>query len=108
MKRYSNTSPNTRAIIAPKNPDAPFLVLTSSESGRLEKTGQNPAILSVETLLSLGGPTSPIKAIRARCVDCCGGVVGEVRKCTALRCPLWPFRIGKNPFHGKARGQHGE
>jgi len=50
----------------------------------------------------LGHPESPIRAIRAKCVDCCGGYAAEVRKCTAIDCPLWPFRMGVNPFHGKA------
>jgi len=100
MNRYSNAKPNTRAIITPEKPSAPFWMLTPAASGRLEKTGQNPAFISTEALLSLGVPTSPIKAIRARCVDCCGGAVSEVRKCTAFNCALWPYRMGKNPFHG--------
>lgn len=107
MNRYSNAIPNTRAIIPRKNPDAPFLVVAPSENGRCEKTGQNPTILSVKTLLSLGGETSPIKAIRAHCVDCCGGSTSEVRKCTAYRCPLWPFRMGKNVFHGRKGARDG-
>jgi hypothetical protein len=41
---------------------------------------------------------SPLKVIRAKCVDCCGGQVGEVRKCVATTCPLWSFRMGHNPF----------
>jgi len=36
--------------------------------------------------------------IRAHCLDCCGGSSDEVRKCTALDCPSWPFRIGTNPW----------
>jgi hypothetical protein len=44
---------------------------------------------------------SPIKAIRAKCVDCSGGSFAEVRKCVATAWPLWPFRMGRNPFHGK-------
>jgi hypothetical protein len=37
-------------------------------------------------------------AIRARCLDCVGWVPSEVRACCAMRCPLWPFRMGDNPF----------
>ena len=33
-------------------------------------------------------------AIRNKCIDCCGGVRAEVRKCPATNCPLWPFRMG--------------
>ena len=35
------------------------------------------------------------KAIRAKCIDCMGGDKSEVRKCTAVKCPLFPFRMGK-------------
>jgi hypothetical protein len=34
------------------------------------------------------------QAIRNKCIDCCGGVRAEVRKCSATNCPLWPFRMG--------------
>ena len=40
---------------------------------------------------------TPIQAIRAKCLDCCCGQVNEVKLCTAERCPLYPFRMGKNP-----------
>ena len=41
---------------------------------------------------------SPIKAIRAFCLDCCGGSPAEVRECSAKSCQLKPFRFGKNPY----------
>ncbi len=41
---------------------------------------------------------SPIKAIRAKCLDCCCGQKEEVKLCPATACPLYPFRLGKNPF----------
>ena len=41
---------------------------------------------------------SPIKAIRAFCLDCCGGSPTEVRECSAKSCQLKPFRFGKNPY----------
>jgi len=41
---------------------------------------------------------SPIKAIRAKCLDCCCGQKEEVKLCPATSCPLYPFRLGKNPF----------
>ena len=34
------------------------------------------------------------QAILAKCLDCSGGIRGEVRKCTVTRCPLWPYRMG--------------
>ena len=44
---------------------------------------------------------NPVKAIRAFCIDCCGGSSNEVKLCTALHCVLYPFRLGKNPFRTK-------
>ena len=42
--------------------------------------------------------TNPVKAIRAKCLDCCCGSSAEVANCTATRCALFPFRFGKNPY----------
>ena len=42
--------------------------------------------------------TSPLKAIRAKCLDCCCGQANEVKLCATLKCPLHPFRMGKNPY----------
>ena len=36
----------------------------------------------------------PLKAIRAKCLDCCGYVAKEVRLCTAKDCPLYLYRFG--------------
>jgi hypothetical protein len=41
---------------------------------------------------------SPMEAIRARCLDCSAGSATEVRLCAHVRCPSWPFRMGKNPW----------
>ena len=49
---------------------------------------------------------NPISAIRAHCIECMGGQVHEVARCTATQCSLYPFRMGKNTMHqkyGKAR-----
>lgn len=40
---------------------------------------------------------TPIKAIRAKCLDCSGGQYTEVRLCPVERCPLYPYRMGKRP-----------
>ena len=42
--------------------------------------------------------TNPVKAIRAKCIDCSGGDRKEVSHCPITRCPLYPFREGKNPY----------
>ncbi len=41
---------------------------------------------------------SPVKAIRAKCLDCCCGSPAEVNRCHLDDCALHPFRFGKNPF----------
>lgn len=40
---------------------------------------------------------TPIKAIKAKCLDCCCGQREEVKMCPVEDCPLWAFRLGKNP-----------
>lgn len=41
--------------------------------------------------------TTPLKAIRLKCLDCCCGSAHEVKLCPASSCPLYTFRLGKNP-----------
>lgn len=41
--------------------------------------------------------TNRRNAIRAMCVICMGGMIQEVAKCTSTQCPLFQFRMGKNP-----------
>ncbi len=41
---------------------------------------------------------NPVKAIRAKCLDCCCDSANEVKLCPVQTCPLYPFRFGKNPF----------
>ncbi len=45
--------------------------------------------------------TSPIKAIKAHCADCCCGSAHEVKLCPVKDCALYPFRLGKNPYRTK-------
>ncbi len=40
---------------------------------------------------------TPLKAIRAACLHCCAGQAKEVRECHLDNCPLWPYRMGRNP-----------
>ena len=44
---------------------------------------------------------NPVKAIRAKCLDCCCGQTKEVALCASSNCPLYPFRFGKNPYRSK-------
>lgn len=48
---------------------------------------------------------SPVKAIRAYCIECSGNSCKEVRECIIKNCPLYPFRLGKNP-NRKGIGYH--
>ena len=43
-------------------------------------------------------PTNPIKAIRHKCLDCCGHSPQDVKDCHIVECTLHPFRLGKNPY----------
>jgi len=48
--------------------------------------------------------TRPIKAIREMCIECMGGRGNQgytklIAECSSHDCPLYAFRLGKNPFH---------
>jgi hypothetical protein len=40
---------------------------------------------------------TPLKAIRAKCIDCCCGQRREVTLCPCETCPLYGFRAGHRP-----------
>lgn len=61
--------------------------------------GKDPRTVPTDQL-SARGYAQPMKAIRQHCIDCCGGVLSEVRKCTATGCALWHLRMGKNVLRG--------
>lgn len=42
---------------------------------------------------------SVIKAVRVKCLDCCGDSASEVKLCPVTDCSLYPFRLGKNPYN---------
>jgi len=45
-----------------------------------------------------------LQSVRDKCLDCCCYQPGEVRKCPARACPLWPFRFGRDPEPSPTRG----
>ena len=49
------------------------------------------------------------RAVRAKCLDCSGGMRAEVRDCQLKDCPLWPFRGAGAPerIAAAAPGQGG-
>lgn len=68
-----------------------------------QNVGRNPREMMVEELVALGhSAMSPLKALRLRCTDCSAGSSLEVRLCTAVSCPSWPFRMGRNPCRAPA------
>lgn len=40
---------------------------------------------------------TPLRAIRAKCIDCSAGSMKEVRECVMLDCSLYHYRLGKSP-----------
>jgi len=70
--------------------------------------GADPRVVPIANLNAAGHFPKPIlKVIREKCLDCCAGAESEVRKCTAVKCALWPYRMRKNPFtKAPGRGAH--
>ena len=61
--------------------------------------GRDPRRMTQAELHDMGHqPMSAHAALRLHCLDCCAGSADEVRKCTAIRCPSWPFRMPRNPW----------
>jgi hypothetical protein len=79
-----------------------YLETSAAKADAGFKVGKLPGSIDLRDLRALGHPESPIKAIRSKCLDCSAGNDAEVRKCVAIGCALWPFRMGVNPFYGKA------
>jgi hypothetical protein len=44
---------------------------------------------------------TPMKAIRAYCLDCSNGSAQEVKRCEIRTCPLHRLRFGRNPNRQK-------
>lgn len=51
---------------------------------------------------------TPKKAIRAMCIECMGGLIAEVDRCSSTGCALYPFRKGENPFHKLSKHNRAE
>ena len=64
--------------------------------------GRDPRCMRTDELEQLGhARVSPLRALRLHCLDCCNDSAQEVRLCTAVGCPSWPFRMAKNPWRRK-------
>jgi hypothetical protein len=61
------------------------------------KWGRNPKQLEPADLEAEGiKPMPPLAVMRAMCLDCRDA--DEVLTCARVHCPLWPFRLGTNPW----------
>lgn len=75
-----------------------LLEISPYESDEGAFVGRDPRKLTPADFSAADVPLRPVlKAIRANCLDCCGGNAAEVRKCVSVRCPLWPMRMGRFP-----------
>jgi hypothetical protein len=64
-----------------------------------EVSERDPRRMTTAELNQQGHFQQPLLEImRAKCLDCCGGQSGEVRRCPASDCVNWPYRMGTNPF----------
>lgn len=55
--------------------------------------------------LTRGKGLTPMRAIRAKCLDCSCGNTNEVKLCPVEKCSLYPYRMGHNPkLAGKGSG----
>lgn len=41
--------------------------------------------------------STPVKAIRKKCLDCSCWQPKEAKLCSHTECSLYPYRLGKNP-----------
>ncbi|MDP6876851.1 MAG: hypothetical protein QF521_25330, partial [Alphaproteobacteria bacterium] len=64
-----------------------------------EEIGRDPRRMTTAELIAVGHARLPLsKAVRRFCIECSGGSMDEARKCVAVDCVLWPFRMGTNPW----------
>ena len=65
--------------------------------------GRDPRGMTAEELTALGHVRmSAQQALRLRCIDCSGASAAAVRACALVRCPAWPFRMGRSPWRAPA------
>ena len=46
------------------------------------------------------------KAVKAKCLDCSGNSVKNVKECPAKDCSLWPYRFGEQPNLFTSKGEN--
>jgi hypothetical protein len=60
--------------------------------------GQVTYLYGSKTKTVAASDLTPLKAIRAKCLDCSAGSAHEAKLCAIPACPLYAYRFGKNPF----------
>jgi hypothetical protein len=99
-------------------------VLTSpSANGERRRYGRDPMSIPPEVLTAAGHPPRRTRAVvsalgdevnghairsykdlRRYCLNCAESL-SEVRRCSVIDCPVWPYRGGSNP-HNPRRGRN--
>ena len=88
------------------------------------RVGRDPMSIPLQVLIAAGHPPRRTRAIvnalgdepieqeirchshlRKHCLDCSAGSKVAVRQCAIIDCPLWPYRMGRNP-HNPRRGSN--
>src|SRR5262245_43989997 len=80
-----------------------LLEISPFQADEGELVGKHPGDVPPDFLSLKFRAQNPLKAIREKCLDCCCGNASEVRKCVAIDCPLWPYRMSTNPFRKKCK-----
>jgi hypothetical protein len=44
-----------------------------------------------------------LSAVRCKCLDCTAFQETIIRNCAIESCPLWPYRMGRNPFRKRMK-----
>lgn len=53
----------------------------------------------------MGKGRPKLKVLRSQCLECMGGQRSLVKECESLTCPIWPYRMGKNPSRAGLDGR---
>ena len=57
-----------------------------------DRLSKIPEVYQRAYIRAVMGKTSPRQAIRSFCLECVSWKREEVKKCTAVACPLWVYR----------------
>ena len=83
----------------------PMLIHTGDGVSKARRSeGFSPRKYSSEILTEAGySKTSPLAAIKAHCLECSGYSKSEALKCVSVKCPLYLYRLGTNPWDSRSR-----